>query len=97
MKIEKTVEVPAHTSTVLDHYKCDLCGKTSGTGDWRPEGGSYNIRSTEVRMEIGSNYGSDGGNVEKTIFDICIDCFTSKLIPWMASQGAKPRTEESDW
>ena len=40
------------------------------------------------------DYGGDG---ESDTFDICPDCFKSKLIPWMREQGVEPEHKEWDW
>lgn len=107
MKFTKTVEVPATTKTELDHYKCDLCGKTTENNSRWPStikvdqprwslGVDKNVRETTVKMEVGDRY-PEGSWGDVTQFDICTDCFITKLIPWFESQGAKPREEEWDW
>lgn len=97
-KIEKIVEVPATTRVVTERYCCDLCAATTkDTGIWPPASSSHAVNTTEVTMEVGASYGTDGGHMEETAFDICPECFTTKLVPWLESQGAKPRTTKSDW
>ena len=95
MQVKKTVHTPATDRDVVDHLICDLCGKKSGDGDWVPKG--YNVSETTIEMNQGTNYGSEGGDNKKTGFDICPACFETKLVPWMASLGATPTVEETDW
>lgn len=99
MKIEKTVIVPAvpeTTDVVVDYYRCDLCDRqTKDTENWKGES-TYEIDNVVVLTKTGSSY-PEGGHIEVTKFDICPDCFKNKLIPWMAKNGASPRTSERDW
>ena len=87
MKHIKTVEVPATTRDVVDFVTCDLCGAAITEGN-------YEVNEIEVRHKIGANY-PDNGNGEETSVDMCGKCFDEKLVPWLRSQGAEPRTE--DW
>lgn len=75
---------------------CDLCGKTIKTNQWDGERGD-NIMDTEVSIETGWGYGGDGGRTEKYEYDICPQCFRSKLMAWLETQGAKPRIVKRDW
>jgi hypothetical protein len=44
-------------------------------------------------MRIGElDPGGDFG--EDTTVDLCPKCFTEKLLPWLKTQGVKPRTEK---
>lgn len=95
MRVKKTIHVPATDREVVDHLICDLCGKKSGADDWATRG--YNVSETTVEMNRGVNYGTDGGDSKTTSFDICPTCFETKLVPWMASQGATPTVEDKDW
>ena len=54
-------------------------------GDWSKEL-HYEVKETEIRLKTGSNY-PEGGSGEETTIDICPECFTEKLIPWVKSQG----------
>lgn len=96
MKVTKTIDVPATTKVVDDHYVCDLCGtKTQVNGLWPGQFG--NSAETTVEMKQGDGWGTDGGDIAVTSFDVCIDCFQSKVVPWFRSQGAEPRIENIDW
>lgn len=91
-KYEKQTR-PACTFDALVETKCDLCGKTT-TREWKD--GSFDATETEVRLRTGSSY-PEGGSGDETTIDICPACFTSKLIPWVKSQGGEPTTKEWDW
>lgn len=95
MKVDRIEEVSATTRKVRDHLVCDLCGTASAAGGyWH---GDAQTNDTTVCMEVGNSYGPGGGDKKTTEFDICPTCFSTKLMPWLESQGAKPRTEERDW
>lgn len=89
MKFTKTVQVPATTREVVDKIVCDMCGEVI-------EECFGEIDKVYVKHTTGYSY-PDGGNLTKTMFDICPTCFTSKVRPWLEAQGAKPRDEEVDW
>lgn len=89
MKHMKTVEVPATTREEVDFVTCDLCGA-------KIEGRGYDVDEVEVRHKTGSNY-PEGGSGDETAVDMCGKCFDEKLVPWLRSQGAEPRTEDWDW
>lgn len=95
VQVKKTVHTPAQDRETVDHLICDLCGKKNGGEDWEPAG--HKILETTIEMDAGVNYGSDGGSRKTTSFDICPACFETKLVPWMASQGAMPTVGETDW
>jgi ribosomal protein S27E len=87
MKHSKTVEVPARTETVTASVTCDLCGKVIS----RQRG---NAEIVEIRHRTGSSYPEGGSGVDFEV-DMCPDCFDSKLVPWLQSQGAEIR--ETNW
>lgn len=89
MKHMKTVEVPATTRETVDFVTCDLCGEKI---DVR----GYDVDEVEVHHKTGSNY-PEGGSGYETSVDMCGKCFDEKLVPWLRSQGAEPRTDEWDW
>ena len=89
MKHIKTIEVPATTRETVDFVVCDLCGA-------RINEKNYDVDEVEVRHKTGHSC-PDGGNGEETSVDMCGKCFDEKLVPWLRSQGAEPRTEEWDW
>ena len=73
---------------------CDICKKTFPGMEWPRE--PYSILETNVSMKIGTSYPECGDGVE-TIFDICPDCFVTKLIPALRALGAEPREREWSW
>ena len=93
MKTYEARQRPSSTYEALVETKCDLCGKTTKS-EWK--NGSFDATETEIRLRTGSSY-PEGGGGEETEIDICPDCFTSKLIPWVQAQGGKPTTKEWDW
>ncbi len=79
---------------------CDLCGEEAENYDWRSN--SYNVNETEVSVRIkqkeGENCPPDGGGWGTEIkVDICPDCFKSKLVPWLKSQGVEIKEKDWDW
>lgn len=89
MKHMKTVQVPATKKQVVEKVTCDLCGaEIKRTG--------YSAEEVEIKHRTGDNY-PEGGIGDETSVDMCGKCFDEKLVPWLRSQGAEPRTEEWDW
>jgi hypothetical protein len=87
-----------YDETVTVEVRCDLCGRTAprpghGQGTWGQYGGDVN--EVTVSHRSGSSY-PEGGSGETVEFDVCPDCFRDKLVPWLRSQGAEPRTTEWD-
>jgi len=89
MKHMKKVDVPATTRDAVDFVTCDLCGA-------KIEEGRNDVNEIEVRHKTGSSF-PEGGIGEETSVDMCGKCFDEKLVPWLRSQGAEPRTEDWDW
>ncbi len=102
MKAIKRVTVPAHEEERTEYLACDLCGIRTTDGRCWPEAaragevGPYIVRDVTVSLREGTSY-PEGGNTETTIVDLCPRCFRDRLLPWLESQGAKPRGEETDW
>ena len=92
MKTFKIEEIPARTYTAIDEIKCDLCGFITRRL-WKSD--MFDATESEVRLKTGEQYPEGGSGKEITV-DICPDCFVSKLIPWVESQGGKPQTKEWD-
>lgn len=89
---------PAKEITVLDNVACDLCGKIAKSGDW---GSSlWEVNETEIEMTVRQKDGisfPEGGHGTKYEVDICPDCFNTKLIPWLESQGCNAKRDDWDW
>lgn len=72
--------VPAKEVEVVDKVTCDLCGCEIPNG-------CGNVNETRVSHRTGYSY-PEGGHGDLVAFDICGDCFETKLRPWLESQGA---------
>lgn len=102
MKIFKNVVVPAvkeKTIKQVDKILCDIC-KKEGTEDYdgtKWTRGTYCVNNTIIEHKIGSDYGADGKYTKTKYFDICSDCFISKVVPALESLGAVMYQETSDW
>jgi hypothetical protein len=101
MKHMKTVDVPATTKTIVDRVTCDLCGRGLDEhyrGNARLS--SYYDDEVEIkqvfRRRRGTNYPECGSGTEDEV-DICGECWETKLIPWLKSQGVEPQTRDWDW
>ena len=80
---QKTVEV-------VEEMTCDMCGQKTPwiRSDWSTS--PHTTASTTVKMETGYSMDYDGGGESEEVeIDICPDCFNTKLIPWLESQGVK--------
>lgn len=88
MKIFKK-ETIEHTKQI--GMVCDLCNKKSSNSN------GWNTEPTEIavsRMELTTgNTDHYYYNTTVLTFDVCPDCFRTKLIPWMKEQGAIPVEE----
>lgn len=80
--------------THLVEMKCDLCSATSRKDDWTTV--SYEVNETEICLKEGDSCPEGGSGTEIEV-DICPECFKTKLIPWLESQGATIRQKEWDW
>jgi len=91
----KTVLIVEHEEQVFDKLSCDICGAESNSEENWSTKDFENARST-VQFEQRESF-PDGGHSTEIAFHICPTCFKSKLVPWLASQGAKPSFSEADW
>lgn len=73
--------------------KCALCGIVT-RNEWRK--GNFDAIEIEVKMVTGKSYPECGEGLNTTI-NICPDCFVEKLVPWVESQGGKPKVTKWDW
>jgi hypothetical protein len=82
---KETRTQPAKEYEETVERKCDLCGRASPF-PW------------DVRVEIEEGYSfPEGGHTVTTLYDICPECFRTKLVPWLEAQGARARKKEVDW
>ena len=89
MQHMKTIHIPEATREIVDFVTCDLCGR-------KIENRSFAVNEVEVRHTTGSSY-PEGGSGEEVVVDMCGTSFNKKLIPWLATQGAKPKPVAWDW
>ena len=84
-----------HTSTHCVRVLCDLCGIAGRDGGW--DCGNYEFDKTELQVKVSAKKGKcypDDYYGKKFVVDLCPDCFRSKLLPWLRSQGAEIKEQE---
>lgn len=105
MKIFGTKTIPAQperTETVVVGCKCDLCGADGKDGFDSSKWKGCDIDKTALKMttevirENGESY-PEGGSKKVQWFDVCPDCWKTKVVPWFESQGAKVSEREDSW
>jgi hypothetical protein len=75
---------------------CDLCQtRYDGASAHNWAGDSYKLERTALSYEQGCIY-PEGVYTTTIHFDICPACMTTRVMPWLQSQGATPTTRESD-
>jgi hypothetical protein len=80
--------------TVHDGMTCDLCGKESHFKSCHTWGTThFEVQDVTVEWESGHSYPEDRYTLTKFV-DVCPDCFRTKLIPWLESQGATIKERE---
>ena len=89
MKHMRKVVVPAKEVELVFKTTCDLC-----RDEINPE--IFVVEDVEVKCRTGHSY-PESGSGEEVSFDICKNCFFTKLQPWLESQGAVPTTTEWEW
>jgi hypothetical protein len=90
MKITKEETIPERKQTVHDHTICDLCKQRI------KEPGAYEREEVTIEHMSGVAY-PDGRSISYTRVDLCPNCFTNKLIPWLVSQGCKITETDEDY
>jgi len=95
MKHMKTVLILEHEEQVFDKLTCDICGSASNADEnWAAR--DFHHASTAIHLEERESLPT-GGHSRDVTYHLCPDCFKSKLMPWLESQGAKPGVSEADW
>lgn len=89
MRTTTIEQVPA---TTREHHeiKCDLCGK-----DFAEKYGE--VAEASVWCETGERFGGEAANITRISFDVCVECFRSKLVPWFAEHRVTPRESDKSW
>jgi hypothetical protein len=87
-------KVESRTVSTTVAMVCDLC-RTRYEGvdqyDWSTE--PYRREKTTLTYEYGDVF-PEGGTTTHIRVDICPTCFTTRLLPWLHSQGVAPTTYE---
>lgn len=98
-RYEEKKTTSTYTSCVS--LTCDICGAAAPTpsASWSGrawvDAGSYDILDVKVRLKDGASY-PEGGHGERVGFDICPECFRSKLVPLIESTF-KIKATKSEW
>ena len=99
MKVYKKIEYQTSYNR-LEKIICDVC-KAETTKEWKHH--NTDEFKIEISMREGfiyrmvDGYDHDEGEGTKTQIDLCPDCFKSKLIPWIESQGGVPNRKEWEY
>ncbi len=100
MRAYKSIIIPSREKNVLDLVKCDLCGREAQTNWCSQTSSYYEIDETEVSVTVhhikGVSREDDDEGTEYNA-DICPECFKTKLVPWLKSQGSQVDYKEWDW
>lgn len=88
---EVEVDIPAKKVKQFKEQICDICGKTTNEYDNWCDNVGEKLCITVAKTHTTNMY-DGGGDVEETIFDICAECFDTKLVPFLESFGAARRT-----
>ena len=76
---------------------CCLCGIKAEDYEWDNENdwGRYeNLKRTTITLQEGKCYPDGGGDGTTIVIDICVECFKTKLIPWIEKQNGIIRKTE---
>ena len=85
-------ETVQYTGT-REHLKeviCDLCGTSATNELGKPEG--FDLIGNNDHFKTGIGY-TDLEAGEEPGIDVCSDCFTSKLVPWVKQHNVKPEAK----
>lgn len=99
MKINKKEVEKLTKYTQTEKVICDLCKREyKNDSRWTLLEdnfyGDFEQKKTNLSYKWG-DYFPDGGSGYEIGIDICPDCFMSKLVPWLKSQGVI--IEEKEW
>ena len=95
MRSYKTMQKTYDENTCVI-VRCDLCGAEAPNPGWwdNPWTYGYGVERVNISYESGDSFPE--GRFTKTMFvDVCPDCFVSKVIPWLKSQGATISEKDS--
>lgn len=90
MKHRETKTVTKEVTVVVREWEtCDICGSEIVVGAWE-------VMDPQVSLRTGESF-SDCGSTTTVSADLCAQCFETKLIPWLESQGVTMQREECSW
>ena len=92
MKHMKTEIIPETKKDSLSHTTCDICG---GSDESIKDNCDFDNVEIEYN-DVDHSYPECGSGTKYT-YDICEECFVSKVIPSMLELGATPHTEDWDY
>ncbi len=92
-------ETVTKTVTTQVSKTCDICGHTVHgrrvvDDEWSEQ--AYHKEQVTVVMDSGDVY-PDNGFGSKLSFDICPECFRTRLVPFLQSLGAVPYVESWEY
>jgi hypothetical protein len=90
MKHYKEIEIPARIEERLDKITCDVCGAVIRKKH------PTSAEKAEIIRTTGYNSPEGGSGTEISV-DICCECFDTKIIPWLKSQGIKLQVRDWEW
>ena len=100
MKHMKPVEIPARKEMRIEKVTCDLCGNDIKKYAFDLDEAELRMRVRAIDISIRHNVGPcfpEGASITETSADICGECFTAKLVPWLESQGVVMQVREPDY
>ena len=92
--------VPETTKTVVTGCTCDLCGRQGDGASFDDDRGWGKVDGVTIRTKVSRKTGEqwpEGSHVKTQSFDVCPECWATKVVPWFASQGAKPTDDKLDY
>jgi len=87
---ETKEEVKTVRAVIREWTTCDMCHT-------RIERGPYEVVDAEISLETAGSVYPESGSTETIRCDLCADCFTQRLVPWLESQGVVMQHSERDW
>ena len=91
MKHRKIKLIPAKEEEVVSHTTCDICKRSNSRDPSNRD--RCDTSNTEMEFTDTSNCWPEGGETVVHSFDICGECFISKVVPAMFSLGAASTIE----
>ena len=93
MAREFAKEIVTREVTVVTSISCDLCKKVGRLSDQSFGEFDGDVAECEVSCTTGEQ-GYDYGDKVIVRYDVCPDCFRSKIVPLFEACGVSPRVEK---